>query len=386
MSDLISKAVSNFQEKITEYYLPIINPSSHEFRQHNNKVLLNKTIKSKSQHAIQKIIATSSNQSPPNTGTTYQYSFGQSNPPKDNESIQFSIQMNKTINQKEISNDMISINQLIQEKKKELIADNKYFLKEISRIRQDFQLKAKIRNKLQKDRKSTTSSQDKYEICWDETLKEMNKDSQEQDQLVDSISKINQEQIKKTQRPKPLRSQIFSKIREQENQYFKQYSESLIKQMKQRSIQVVDEVSAQIEQIQLLKKEQQNQRSKEREDAKKEIIKSLRCQEQKKILSLLKNKSSNYYLQPQRKNIEQSDDATTNSFSKSNKRRSTSFNKALPFIDFKQDKGIIQNIVEQQNQTKLQFLEKTQFKRKNIITKSINSQPFLDLSKVIKCS
>ena len=96
---------------------------------------------------------------------------------------------------------MININQLIQEKKKELKAENKYFLKEISRIRcnyiiiylEDFEMNAKIRNKFQKDRESTTSSQDRYERCWDETLKEINKDSRDYELLVDSLNKIKKE-------------------------------------------------------------------------------------------------------------------------------------------------------------------------------------------------
>ncbi|CAD8057663.1 unnamed protein product [Paramecium sonneborni] len=370
MSDLISKAaVSNFQDQKTEYYLPIINHNSHEFRQPYNKVQSNKTIKSKSQHPIQNIIAISSYQFPQNT--TLKYSFEQSNSLQDNDSIQHFIQMNKTIDEKQFSNDMININQLIQEKKKELITDNKYFLKEISRIRYNFQMEAQIRNKLQKDRQSTTSSQDKYEKCWNETLKEINKDSQDYNQVIDSLCNNNEEQIKKVKKPKPLRSQMYSKIREQENQYFKQHSQSLIKLMKQRSIQIVDEVSTQIEQMQLLKKEQLNQTSKERQEGKQDIIKSLRYKEQRQLLKLLKNKQSNYHHQITKKIIEQSDDAI-NSFSKYNKKRSKSFNYVLPLIDFKQDKQIIQTIVEQQNQNNLKFLEKPQYKRNDLIMKSLN--------------
>ncbi|CAD8140820.1 unnamed protein product [Paramecium pentaurelia] len=385
MSDLISKAISNFQDKITEYYLPIINPNSFESREPNKKVQLNKTSKSKSQHIMQKIIATSSNHSPPNTGTTQQYSFGQSNQPKDNDSIQPSSLMNKTIDQKESQNDMININQLIQQKKKELNAEKNYFLKEITRIRQNFEMKAKIRNKFQKERKSTTSSQDKYEKCWDETLKEINKDSKEFYQLIEQSNQDKQQQFKRIQKSKPLRSQIFSKIREQENQYFKQRSGSIIKLMKQRQIQVVDEVSAQIEQVQLLKKEQQYQRSKEREEGKQEIIKSLKFKEQGKLLKLLQNKSSNRHLQLSRKSIEKSDDVT-NSFSKRNKIRSISFNCALPTIDLKQDEGLIQMIVQQQNQINQKFIDKPQFNRKNLIGNQINGNPYSDLSKLIRYS
>ncbi|CAD8132147.1 unnamed protein product [Paramecium octaurelia] len=385
MSDLISKAVSNFQDKITEYYLPIINPNSQESREPNKRVLLNKSSKSQSQHVIQKIIATSSNQSPPNTGTTLQFSFGQNNQLKDNESNQPSSLMNKTIDQKESYNDMININQLINQKKKELNAENKYFLKEITRIRQNFEMKAKIRNKFQKERKSTTSSQDKYEKCWDETLKEINKDSKDFEQLIGLSNQNNSQRVKRIEKPKPLRSQVFSRIREHENQYFKQRSESIIKQMKQRQIQVVDEVSAQIEQVQLLKKEQQYQRSKEREEGKQEIIKSLKFKEQGKLLKLLQNKSSNRHLQLSRKILEKSDDGI-HSFSKRNKIRSISFNCVLPNIDLKQDEGLIQMIVQQEYQANHKFSDKPNFKRKSLIGNQINSNPYQDLSKLIRCS
>ncbi|CAD8138079.1 unnamed protein product [Paramecium octaurelia] len=344
MSDLIPEA---------QYRIPKINSSLLESREPNKNVLLNRTIQSKSQHnKKQQLIATSSHHSLPYTGTALQYSIGQGNQSKDNVSIQRTSQLNKITEQKDIQNDIININWFIHQKKKEQSVQNQYFLKEISRIRQHFKMKAKIRNKLQNERKSTTSSQDKYEKCWDETLKEMNEDPKTCDVIDDSSRKNNEEQFKRIKKPKHLKSQIFSKIREQEDQYFKAQSKSIIKLMKQRSLQIVDEVTAQIEQEQLLKREQQYQRSKEREEGKQEIIKSLSNKVQGKLLKLLQIKQSN----PQLQQSKQANDVT-NSFSRYNKRRSKSFNSVLPVL---QDKGLLQIQNQIQNRRPL-------FNKQNVI-------------------
>ncbi|CAD8150208.1 unnamed protein product [Paramecium pentaurelia] len=369
MSDLISKA---------EYYMPNINSHLLEQRELNKNVLLDGTIKSKSQHKRQQINSTSSNQSLPLTGNQLQYYLGQGYQSKDNLSIQRSSQINKNIEQKEFQNDMININQLIQQKKKEMKIENQYFLKEISRIRQNFEMKTKIRNRIQNDRKSTTSSQDKYEKCWDQTLKEMNEDFKDFDLFVDSSQINDEEQIKRIKRPKNLRSQIFSKIREQEDQYFKECSKSIIKLMKQRSIKVVDEVTTQIEQVQLLKKEQQYQRSKEREEGKQEIIKSLRSKEQGRLLKLFQIKQSNLHQQQSKQIIEKSD-VEVNSFQKNTKQRSKSLNSTLPIIDFKQDKGLIQTQIQVQNQNISKFNGKSQLNRLNLIENQ-------NLQKQLQCS
>ncbi|CAK56254.1 unnamed protein product (macronuclear) [Paramecium tetraurelia] len=334
MSDLIPE---------TEYRIPKINSYLLEIREPNKNVLLNRTIQSKSQHKKQQLNATSSNHSLPYTGTALQSSIGQGNQSKDNVSIQRTSQLNKITEQKDIQNDMININQFIHQKKKEQLVQNQYFLKEIKHCK----MKANIKNKLENERKSTTSSQDKYEKCWDETLKEMNEDPKTCDVIGDSSSRNNEEQFKRIKKPKRLKSQIFSKIREAEDQYFKAQSKSIIKLMKQRSLQIVDEVTAQIEQEQLLKKEQQYQRSKEREEGKQEIIKSLSGKEQGKLLKLLQNKQPNLQIQPSK----QINDVS-NSFSKYNKHRSKSFNSALPIL---QDKGQLQVQNQIQNRKPLLF-------------------------------
>ncbi|CAD8146968.1 unnamed protein product [Paramecium pentaurelia] len=383
MSDQIAKAMKKFSEKINKLYLPSVYPIVIDNVEINKKVQLNRTNRCKSQHIIQKYNQIQTNQSQDNVNINNQ--VVQINQSKDNQSISVQSQINKTSDQSELNAlEIININQLINQKKKEIARQNKYYLKQISKIRQNYEMKAKLRDQSSKDRKSTDKSEELYEKCWDETIKEINKEIEENQLIV--YDTIHQGRQKKIKRPKPLKSQIFTKIREHENQYFRQRSESILRKMKQKSIHLVGEVTEQIEQAQRIQKEQQYQRSKEREDGKQEIIKSLRFKEQEKLVKLLQSRPTNRHVQlTYKKNNEELDDQLS-SLKKNKKKRSLSLNNCLPSIDKHQEIEI--NSVKQQE--KVQILKKIQessnLLNRNLLKKSRNfqQQSYQDLSAIIK--
>ncbi|CAD8058655.1 unnamed protein product [Paramecium sonneborni] len=376
MSDKIAKAEENIQEKINKLYLPSVYSIINEKGESNRKALLNRTNRCKSQFAIEKYNATLTNQSQNNVNISNQVT--QLNQTKENYSVCQSSQINKTSDQSELNiNEIININQLINQKKEEIARQNKYYLKQISKIRQNYEMKAKIRDQLSQQRKATDKSAELYEKCWDETIKEINQEIEENQLLVND--KINQGKQKKRIRPKPLNSQIFTKIREQEDQFFRQRSESILKKLKQKSIHLVGEVTEQIEQAQKIQKEQQYQRSKEREDSKQEIIKSLRFKEQEKLVKLLQSRPTNRYPQLSQKQSEEQDDQLS-TFKKYKKKRSISLNNCLPQIDKHQEVEI--NSIKQQERTlifkKIQecsnLLKSNKLQNKNLLKKTRNFQ------------
>ncbi|CAD8140951.1 unnamed protein product [Paramecium octaurelia] len=379
MSDQIAKPMKKYSEKINKLYLPSVYPIVIDNGEINRKVLLNRANRCKSQQLIQKQNQMQTNQSQDNITMSNQ--VAQANQSKDNCSISAQSQLNKTSDQSELNAlEIVNINQLIKQKKKEIARQNKYYLKQIK----NYEMKAKLRDQSSKDRKSTDKSEELYEKCWDETIKEINKEIQENQLIV--CDTIHQVRDKKRRRPKPLQSQIFTKIREQEDWFFRQRSESILKKMKQKSLHLVGEVTEQIEQAQRIQKEQQYQRSKEREDGKQEIIKSLRFKEQERLVKLLQSKPTNRHVQLAFKKSEEIEDQLS-SFKKNKKKRSLSLNSCLPSIDKPQEVEI--NSVKQQEKLLIlkKIQESTNLLNRNLLKKSRNfqQQSYQDLSAIIKC-
>ncbi|CAD8060522.1 unnamed protein product [Paramecium sonneborni] len=381
MSVLNAKAEENLSEKINKLNLPPVYSIIVEKEEPKRKrTIQNRTNRCKSQFIIEKYNTIQPNQS--QVKITINDQITQVHQKKENYSVCLSSLINKTQDLCELNtNEIIYINYLIDQKKEEVARQNKLHLKKISEIRKNYEMKAQIKDKLRQQRKQTNQSADLYEKCWDQTIKEINYEIEDNNFLI--FDKINQENLNKKSEPKPLKSQVIKKIRKQEDQFFRQCSDSILRQLKQKSIHLVNQVNDQIVQAYKIQKKQQYQRSKEREESKQEIIKSLRFKEQEKLIKILQSKPKNIYLSQQKKNKEKEDQLS--SFKIKEKKRIIYLNNCLPQIDKSQEIQI--NSVKQQRiliikkiQESSNLLNKNLFK----ISRNFQQQQYHDFNIIIK--